>query len=79
MDEVVSFRVVKEPYGWAVRMGHGMMTPFRTRASAIEHATGCAANLRECGQPAEVILEECRSVAPVARRRSRARFSALWG
>lgn len=77
MDGTVSFRVVKEPYGWAVRMGEGMMTPFRSRASALEHATGCAANLREHGQPAEVILEDTWS--EVRSFRPRSRFPAFWG
>jgi hypothetical protein len=77
IEETVSFRVVKEPYGWAVRMGRGMMTPFRSRALAIEHANGCAANLLDHGLPAMVVLEEGPCTAPVRPRR-RSRFSALW-
>lgn len=76
MNETVSFRVVKEPYGWAVRMGHGMMTPFRSRASALEHAKGCAANVRRDGHPADVVIEG--SWAPQEPIRSRTRFPSFW-
>lgn len=58
MGEMISFRVVKERYGWAVRMGDGMMTPFRSRGRAIEHASSFAETLRRNGEPAEVVLEE---------------------
>lgn len=58
MGEMISFRVVKEPYGWSVRMGHGMMTPFRSRGGAIEHASSFAETLRRNGEAAEVVLEE---------------------
>lgn len=57
MGEAICFRVVKEPYGWAVRMGQSMMTPFRSRRLAIEHANGFAEALRDHGEPAEVIIE----------------------
>jgi len=78
MQETVSFRVVKEPYGWAVRMGCGMMTPFRSRATALEHARGCAAALRQHGEAAEVVLEEAWSDAPPRSWRSRTRFPSFW-
>lgn len=58
MDQTISFRVVKEPYGWAVRMGDGMMTPFRSKVLAVRHANGFAAALRRCGEPVEVVVEE---------------------
>lgn len=57
MGETICFRVVKEPYGWAVRVGRGMMTPFWSRRLAIEHANGFAEALRRHGEPAEVIIE----------------------
>ena len=57
MDETICFRVVKEPYGWAVRVGRGMMTPFWSRRLAIEHANGFAEALRRHGEQAEVIIE----------------------
>ena len=74
MNEMISFRVVKEPYGWAVRTGHGMMTPFRSRGRAIEHASCFAETLRQNGEPAEVVLEETGSPPrPALRDRSRFR------
>jgi hypothetical protein len=58
MTQTISFRVVKEPYGWAVRMGEGMMTPFRSKVLAVRHANGFADALRRCGEPVEVVVEE---------------------
>jgi len=78
MAEMISFRVVKEPYGWAVRMGHGMMTPFPSRASAIEHVNGVAEALRRRGEPVEVVLEEPTFGDPAAPRRWRSRFPSFW-
>lgn len=57
MQEMICFRVVKEPYGWAVRMGQGMMIPFRSRHGAIEHATGFVEALRRNGERAEVVID----------------------
>ena len=76
MDEMVRFRVVKEPYGWAVRTGRGMMTPFRSRGLAIEHASTFVETLRRNGEPAEIVLEEVGPLPPpsvVARDRLRFR------
>ncbi len=58
MAETISFRVVKEPYGWAVRLGDGMMTPFRSQSLALQHAEGIADALRLRGEFAEVVVEE---------------------
>lgn len=58
MAETISFRVVKEPYGWAVRLGDGMMTPFRSQTLALQHAKGIAEALRRRGEFAEVVVEE---------------------
>lgn len=58
MEPAISFRVVKEPYGWAVRMGEGMMTPFRSRILAIRHANSFADALRRRGEPVDVVIEE---------------------
>lgn len=71
MGETISFRVVKEPYGWAVRLGEGMMTPFRSQMHAIEHAYGIAEALRRRGERAEVVIEPCadRPHGALARRR----------
>ena len=74
MDEMICFRVVKEPYGWAVRMGQGMMTPFRFRHHASEHATGFAEALRRRGERAEVVIEGWPTEVK-AERRSFSRFA----
>lgn len=58
MGEKICFRVVKEPYGWAVRMGEGMMTPFHSQMLAIQHASGIAEALRRRGEFAEVVIEQ---------------------
>lgn len=58
MVERISFRVVKESYGWSVRLGDGMMTPFRFRPLAVKHASGFVDALRRRGEFAEVIVEE---------------------
>lgn len=75
MDEVICFRVVKEPYGWAVRMGEGMMTPFRSRRRAIEHANGFVEALRRHGEQAQVVIEGW----PIEQEpRSWSRMSSFW-
>ena len=77
MDEMICFRVVKEPYGWSVRMGEGMMTPFRSRRRAIEHANGFVQALRQHGEQAQVVIEGWpgeREPEPA----SWARISAFW-
>jgi len=70
-SHMICFRVVKEPYGWAVRMGEGMMTPFRSRGMAIKHAKGFAEALRQRGEAAEVLIDEPRSIEEIARPRRR--------
>lgn len=74
MNDSICFRVVKEPYGWAVRMGEGMMTPFTTRLGAVEHANCCADALRRCGEAVVVVVEEVLD-APTAPRFSSRSFS----
>jgi hypothetical protein len=56
--ETTSFRIVKEPYGWSVRIGAGVMTPFRSRRVAVQHANGFVAALRARGERAEVVVED---------------------
>lgn len=72
MDQTISFRVVKEPYRWAVGMGDGMMTPFRSKLLAVRHANGFVDALRRCGEPVEVVVEERPAeIRTIARRRPR--------
>ena len=58
MQRRVEFRVVKEPYGWAVRLGDEMMTPFRSRRQAIDHANRFVQALRRQGEHAELRVED---------------------
>ena len=53
-----TFKVVKEPCGWAVRLGYGMSTPFWSRAAAIQEANRLCDALRSHGEAAEVVIEQ---------------------
>ncbi len=54
---MLTFNVVKEPYGWAIRMGDRMSTPYRSRLSAIRDAHGLAEAIRRQGGCTEVVVE----------------------
>ena len=54
---MISFNVVKEQYGWAIRMGECMMTPFWSRELAIQEANCLADAIRCHGECAEVVVE----------------------
>ena len=54
---MITFDVVKEQHGWAVRMGECMKTLFWSRDSAIREANCLAAAIRCHGECAEVIVE----------------------
>lgn len=54
---MITFKVVKEQHGWAIRMGEGVTTLFWSRASAIREAHCLAAAIRCHGEGAEVIIE----------------------
>ena len=58
---VVIFEVVREPYGWSVRLNGSMMTPFQRRELAALHAESCAAALRSVGQDAAVVIRDTES------------------
>lgn len=51
------FKVVKEPYGWAVHMEGAMSTPFWSRELAVREANCLRDELRSHGVLAEVIIE----------------------
>jgi hypothetical protein len=57
---MITFSVVKEQHGWAVRMGAAMTTPFWSRALAIREANCLAESIRRHGQIAHVIIEGAR-------------------
>ncbi len=54
---MITFNVVKEQHGWAIRMGAGMTTPFRSRDLAICEAHRLADAIRCHGQCAQVVTE----------------------
>ena len=52
-----TFRVVKEPNGWAIRLNSGMMTPFWSRDLAVQEANCLCDALRGHGVGAKVVIE----------------------
>jgi hypothetical protein len=54
---MITFKVVKEQHGWAIRMGEGVTTPFWSRDSAIREAHGLAAAIGCHGERTEAIIE----------------------
>jgi hypothetical protein len=55
---MITFRVLREKHGWAVRIGESMTTPFWSRPHAIREAGGMAAEIRRHGVVAEVLIED---------------------
>lgn len=55
---MITFNVVKEPFGWAVKMGQSMTTPFRSRDLAIQEANCLANAIRSHGEQIEVFIED---------------------
>jgi hypothetical protein len=53
-----TFRVAKERYGWAVRVGNGVTAPFWTRAMALREANCLCEELRRHGVAAEVVVDD---------------------
>ncbi len=54
---MITFNVVKEPHGWAIRMGERMTTPFRSKELAVREAKCLAQAIRRHGERTEVIIE----------------------
>lgn len=52
-----TFKVVKEPHGWSVRLGEAMATPFWARDLAIQEANCLCQALLRHGESAEVVIE----------------------
>lgn len=63
---MITFCVVKEQYGWAIRMDKRMMTPFWSRDMAIREANCLARAIRCHGECAEVIVEGAVPSEPLA-------------
>lgn len=76
MSAMITFSVVKEQHGWAVRMGQKMTTPFWSKSLAIREANNLARAIRCHGECVEVIVDdheaEERSWSPTAPTRSQA-------
>jgi len=62
---LITFEVVKESYGWAIRRDRQMMTPMWCRALAVAEAQRMADALRRHGERAEVRI--CEPEVDVAR------------
>jgi hypothetical protein len=54
---MITFKVVKEQHGWAIRMDERMIAPFWSRDLAIREANCLARAIRCHGECAEVIVE----------------------
>jgi hypothetical protein len=63
---MITFNVVKEQHGWAIRMDKRMMTPFWSRGLAIREANCLARAIRRHGERAEVIVEGAVPSEPLA-------------
>jgi hypothetical protein len=66
---VITFYVVKEPHGWAIRMGEGMTTPFWSKHMAVQAANSLARAIRCHGERTQVIIQdlnEVRASVPLA-------------
>lgn len=63
---MITFKVVKERHGWAVRSVASMMTPFWSRDLAIREANCLAEAIRRHGQLTEVVIECVEGIAPAA-------------
>jgi D-aminopeptidase len=55
---MITFSVVKEKYGWAIRLDERMTTPFRVRELAIREAKRLADAIRRHGECTEVVVED---------------------
>ena len=72
-----TLRVVKEPFGWTIRLGAGMTSSFRTRAQALVEAECLCDELRRHGEEAEVLIEESREAAEPGDLHAAARLEEL--
>lgn len=57
---MITFKVVKERYGWAILMGECMKTLFWSKGLAIREANCLADAIRCHGECAEVIVEDAK-------------------
>ncbi|PZO50100.1 MAG: hypothetical protein DCF16_13630 [Alphaproteobacteria bacterium] len=64
---MITFNVVKEQHGWAIRMGERMTTPFWSRSLAVREANCLAHAIARHGERTEVIIEDADQNEPLAR------------
>ena len=74
---MITFCVVKETHGWAVRLNDQMTTPFWSRELAIQEAHGLAETLRRHGALAYVNIEG--SVTNETRIDAESQQASRWG
>lgn len=55
---MITFRVVKERHGWAVRKDEHLTIPFWSRSTALREANSLAQAIRQHGVGTEVLIEE---------------------
>ena len=63
---MITFNVVKERHGWAIRMGGRMMTPFWSKDLAIREANCLADAIRCHGECTEVIVDDAEAIELIA-------------
>ena len=54
---MITYDVVQEQHGWAIRIGGHMTSPFRLREHAVHKANQLARALRGHGQAVTVVVE----------------------
>ena len=64
---MITFNVVKERHGWAIRMGERMTTPFWSKDSAVREANCLAGAIGRHGEHTQVIVESSASSEPPQR------------
>jgi hypothetical protein len=62
---MITFNVVREQHGWAIRMGERMSMHFRSKDMAVREASCLAAAILRHGGSAEVIMEEADPAQPL--------------
>ena len=61
---MITFYVVKEQHGWAIRTGERMTMPFWSRDLAVREANSLADAIRCHGECTEVIVEGAEPIEP---------------
>ena len=56
LKAMITFEIVKEPYGWAVRRDDCMMMPAWCKAVAVEEAQRMVSTLHRHGQQAQLTI-----------------------